>query len=263
MQAGAIVTIGRLILISSLTGILSACGGSNSTNLTPTSAPSTPTNPTAPNNPTVPNNPTTPGAPTGTLLPQFKGLGAGIITASDYPTINWNEFGLSTLFPLPLNPTSGTATYDGILVIGYEADDVNGYLGNTTLQADFNAGTIGGTAGEFAYYSFSSDPNDTSFPNLVRAVGGNLSVINGTIGSSSIGQSPFSEILADVSGTLIDAGTSLNVQGGLLGTLVDDNGVATVVLTGDPVANPAIGYQPTTIDDGSGPQPAELFIVAN
>ena len=203
---------------------------------------------------------TPPGGPT---FPNFKGVGGGIVTASDYPVLIDPEPAVDHIVPLTM-PSTGTATYRGVLLMVDLSDDAGGYTGNTTFVADHGAGTVTGEAGEIGYYlRDQSDP--TAFPTLDKTLSGTLALSDGKLFDVSMPEVSFTGMIGTLSGTLTGDGMTVDITTGLGGGFLDDAGQPLLALDGD--ENGQMTSQgnvvPSTIDDGSGVSGLRSTLYAN
>ena len=110
-------------------------------------------------------------------------------------------------------PTSGSATYDGVVGYSTSTSDPDAIIANPetvsslTLTADFGSSDISGRAYDFQ----NADGSDVS---------GDLEITGGSISGNEFG--------ANIDGTLNQAGTTISYDGELAGGFVDEDAGAVV-----------------------------------
>ncbi len=113
-------------------------------------------------------------------------------------------------------PTSGSATYEGSLLLAIATDEVDGALGVLEMTADFADSTISGNASNF----FNPDQ---------ERVAGSVNFTNGEILEDSGG----AFFTTDVSGSVTIAGGSMEIDGESFGYFAGNDGeLLTGLVTG-------------------------------
>jgi hypothetical protein len=106
---------------------------------------------------------------------------------------------------------SGTVAMTGAIGVSGVGEDGNDEaIGDLTLSANFNDGSISGTASGFDFYDSAGNQGD--------AIGGTLTV------AGAAGSITGASLNADVDGTLIDGPDNVLVDGTISGTFYDYNG---------------------------------------
>lgn len=165
------------------------------------------------------------GSSTQTTFPAFPAAGTGPFTLSElqsYANINSIDFNNLT----PQLPGTANATYNGMIVLterGTPSGDVD-YLGRATLDANFSAGTLSGSASDFAVADTAS-----AVPNVLQQVSGTLPVTNGNIFGPAF--------TANLDGQLNNNGTILNVDTDVTGVFAMNNGQNIAAATVDGTMN--------------------------
>ena len=192
------------------------------------------------------------GTTGGTVaLPLAPGAGSGAIQASTLSGVSAALDQLETAIgngtvAAPTTAPTGQATMNGYVGVDGE-NDTESVVGNLTVNANFDAGTVTTTASDFGEFDF-TDPSNPVAVSTLGVRGGTLSgsgAINSTTISSTLDGTITSTngdvtIDADLNGGVYDNGGTLLVSGDVTGTATDVTATdvtGTSTLEGDFVAS--------------------------
>ena len=170
-------------------------------------------------------------------LPVAPGAGTGAISASTLSGVSAALDELTTAInagtiAAPTTAPTGTATMNGYVSIdgGNATESV---VGNLTVNADFDAGTVTSAASDFGEFDF-TDPNNPVAVSTIGITGGSLSG-TGTINSTTISSTLDGNITtqagnvtidSDMNGDVLDNGGVLLLVGDVTGTATDATGTS-------------------------------------
>ncbi len=178
------------------------------------------------------------GTTGGTVaLPVAPGAGSGAIQASTLSGVSaaLDELGTAIdngSIAAPTTAPTGQATLNGYVGLDGATDDES-VVGNLTVNADFDAGTVTTSASDFGEFDF-SDPSNPVAASTIGVTGGTLSG-SGTINSTTITSTldgtvttsaGNSTVDADMNGNVYDNGGTLLVAGTVTGTVTDPTGTS-------------------------------------
>ncbi len=168
------------------------------------------------------------------LLPAFPSASSGPISLSELISYaNISTIDVSTM--TPMLPAVATATYDGIVELErFLPGDQRDYVGRSTLNADFNAGTVSGTTTNFIEVAGA----DTPTPSIVRTISGSPQVTNGQI-NGAFWQADYNGNLT-VGAENVPVNTTVN--GGFVNLSGQDLAVGQVNDFNDPSGNTISGF---------------------
>lgn len=164
------------------------------------------------------------GTTGGTVsLPVAPGAGTGAISASTLNTISASLVAMDAAIldgsiAAPTTAPTGQATLNGYVGIDGELE-TEAIIGNLTIAADFDAGTVNSTASDFGEFDF-SDPANPVAVSTIGVTGGNLTG-TGTINSTTM----TSFLDGNVSTTAGDVAVLSTLNGGVY----DNGGVLAII----------------------------------
>ncbi|MEP5151402.1 hypothetical protein [Planktotalea sp.] len=137
----------------------------------------------------------------------------------------------------PTSAPTGTKKLDGFVGIG-GANDNEAVIGNLTIDANFDAGTVQATASDFAEFNVA----DPAFPTTIDTQGitGGTLTGSGTIDGTSMSSTLNGTITSSISDTVVDST--------LDGVVLDNNG--SLLVTGTVTGTTTNGAGTSAIEDG-------------
>jgi len=165
------------------------------------------------------------GADSGIAVPNFGGVGSGPLSSAELFAAAQSGLDLANAVTNgELNaatPGTAFADYNGTVIA---TADVNpegsqAFAGNISASANFIAGTLTGSAGDFA--SYDTVANGRAF---IEPLSGTLPITNGTIADTIVS--------ADLNGTLSSSTDSFAVNTSLLGFFADNSGTNVLIASG-------------------------------
>lgn len=155
----------------------------------------------------------------------FAAVGAGAISANEALSIT-NELNSLTS---PSNtkdvsfdiPSSPTASYNG--VVAFDLDPNSSVMGRMTMNANFAANSVSGSAGDFTIF-------DETGPSQVplEQMSGVLPITSGTLSTTVTNVGPRTNLAATMNGNLSTAAGIYGVASTLTGTFLDVKGQSVV-----------------------------------